>query len=580
MNSISNYEEISFVPITWKKWHALLRGVLEEWITPTDDNGEALLDIIANIEAEAGQSIKGFPPEVLEAKDPDTVTGVLKEAAERVYDEYTRAGEKLASFPKKVSLEFDSMIEDCGRVLRLAALARSTPDRFNSNDIATLHELTSGHSFKALPIDVFKDLIKINSSVVSAGQKMIPVPGGEMSFYTLMVVLFQKSRLISGITGVIDPATWSKLYSGKIGWSESAEPDSWINHYIYNEPFDPEYDSQTGDDEMIFLPSDSDRMTLETFLGRRSFNRLCDKEELISHGFSNYETDRINVLAKIAAFKENRQNTLRKLHRLVYEETLYPLRTRERNSGRFLSQEDAYHVRMDDQFFQGEIKKMEELLDKIFLGEETDGKDILFFLDQLDDFRFYVPLSDKPLVSSTMIKGIIDSCVIANEEIKSILREAILEEKFIDETDSILSSRTSQTQDKTPDQNGIQAILAELRSGGYIDNEGTINLSGAKFARHMVKSGYVKPGKSWKPWFRNPEWIRFSDEGFISNNEIQELTKELNWKPFDGIFKDKDGKRLSSSNLSKFFSDGDSSYSKRNALFLQIYHRLNQKTAI
>ena len=90
-----------------------------------------------------------------------------------------------------------------------------------------------------------------------------------------------------------------------------------------------------------------------------------------------------------------------------------------------------------------------------------------------------------------MIKGIIDSCVIANEEIKSILREAILEERLIDETDSILSSRTSQTQDKTPDQNGIEAILAELRSGGYIDNEGIINLSGAKFARHMVKSGYL-----------------------------------------------------------------------------------------
>ena len=92
-----------------------------------------------------------------------------------------------------------------------------------------------------------------------------------------------------------------------------------------------------------------------------------------------------------------------------------------------------------------------------------------------------------------------------------------------------------------------------------------------------MKSGYVKPGKSWRPWFRNPEWLDFSEDGVISNNEIQEITKELNWKPFDGVFKDKDGKKLSSSNLSKFFSDGDSSYTKRNAIFLQIYRRFNHK---
>ena len=178
-----------------------------------------------------------------------------------------------------------------------------------------------------------------------------------------------------------------------------------------------------------------------------------------------------------------------------------------------------------------------------------------------------------------MIKRIIDSCVLNNETVKSILRDAIMEDRLIEEISGEEGAKDIQGKvaKTSPDQGGIETAMAELRSGGYIDNEGTINLSGAKFARHLVKSGYVKPGKSWRPWFRNPEWLDFSEDGVISNNEIQEITKELNWKPFDGVFKDKDGKKLSSSNLSKFFSDGDSSYTKRNAIFLQIYRRFNHK---
>ena len=56
------------------------------------------------------------------------------------------------------------------------------------------------------------------------------------------------------------------------------------------------------------------------------------------------------------------------------DKTLYLLRTRERNSGRFLSQEDAYHVRMDDQFFQGEIKKRKSFLTKSSSVKKRTGR--------------------------------------------------------------------------------------------------------------------------------------------------------------------------------------------------------------
>ncbi len=50
-----------FIPLTWKEWHALLRGIGEGWIAPGKDSEANLLDVITNIEAGAERSFKGFP---------------------------------------------------------------------------------------------------------------------------------------------------------------------------------------------------------------------------------------------------------------------------------------------------------------------------------------------------------------------------------------------------------------------------------------------------------------------------------------------------------------------------------------
>ncbi len=569
-----------FIPLTWKEWHALLRGIGEGWIAPGKDSEANLLDVITNIEAGAERSFKGFPLDILKQENPSLVMNEIGEAAGKVAEAYSRAKPALESFHDTIAERLSSIAKDCDITIRMKALFDSAKDNFSIDEAVALHTLASGHSFKELALDVFVDMIRINSSVGSKSFRLIPLPGGEMSFYTLLVILMLKSHELSGMASPIDPAIWSELYSPKIEWTAPVDGNAWINNYIYSEPFASEEDSPSTEAATGFLPSESDKAFLEEFLGRRTFERSRDKEELINRDFEPFKPDKIWILSKIAQIVEDRPNTLRRLFKLLYEETNYLLRTRETGSGKYLSVEDAHQVLMDDRFLQDELKGLESRLDGIFRGEYPQDKDVLSLLDQLDDFRFYTSISDKPVVSSAMVKEIIDSLILANESIMSALREAILGEQILEKETNVSpagKSADSPAGSEPLYQSGTDAVLNELRSGGYIDNDGRVTLSGAKFARHLVKSGYVKPGKSWKPWFRNPEWIIFSEDGIISNNEIQELTKELNWKPYDGMFKDKDGKPLSSSNLSKFFSDGDSSYSKRNTLFLQIYRRLQSK---
>ena len=560
------------IPITWKKWYALLKGISEGWIKPCDENDDTLTDVIENLEVEATQSIKGFPTEILGHEDPGQAIDSMKSAARRIREAYSLAKANLGSFPGKIVSKIDSVVQECEVVQKLCDAATPTD----------IHSLASGYSFKELPPEVFRDLVRINSSAAVESFKLVPISGREMSFHAILVILMLKSHLFSNITSPMNPEIWSKLYSKKIAWNATPERNSWIINYIYEEPMAFGDGLPAEDDSQWLIPSSEDMATWESFIGRPSFNRICEKDELITHGFATYQSDKISILSKVAGIKKDRLAALQKLFKILVEESTYLLRTREALGNRFLSEEDAHHVFMDDQFLQEEQKRLEGLLDNIFQGIDPAGTDILSLLDQLDDFRFYVPLSDKPVVNSAMIRKIIDSCVLDNEMVKSILRDAVTDERILGEIRTVQDVRPEKqvSAESGRDQGGIDSILSELRSGGYVDNDGIINLSGAKFARHLVKSGYVKPGKSWKPWFRNPEWIRFSEEGIISNNEIQELTKELNWKPFDGIFKDKEGKRLSSSNLSKFFSDGDSSYSKRNALFLQIYRRLGHKMLV
>ena len=557
-----------YIPMIWKKWYSLIRGIEKGWIVPGNDADDTLKDLIINLEAEAGQSIKGFQSEILDLEDPNMVLDELEAAARKILKEYSAAQDALTAFTPEVIAAFRTLSADCDVVVQLTSLVSNKNNISLEEEIGTIHKLTSGHSFRGLSLESFRNLVRINSTATADSPKLVPLPGGELSFHTLLVILMLRSHLYSDMASPIHHGIWSGLYSGKIYWSETADHNSWINNYIYDE-------TPVLED----TPSDSDRSLLEDFLERRSFERICDKEVLISNEFSEYAIDRIKILTKVARIGNDRRDTLRRLYKLLHDETDYLLKTRDQNSGHFLSEEDAHQVYMDDQFLQHEHKALENRVERIFRDEDPDNTDILSLLDQLDDFRFYVPLSDKPIVNSSMIKRIIDSCVLNNETVKSILRDAIMEDRLIEEISGEEGAKDIQGKvaKTSPDQGGIETAMAELRSGGYIDNEGAINLSGAKFARHLVKSGYVKPGKSWRPWFRNPEWLDFSEDGVISNNEIQEITKELNWKPFDGVFKDKDGKKLSSSNLSKFFSDGDSSYTKRNAIFLQIYRRFNHK---
>ena len=156
-----------FIPLTWKEWHALLRGIGEGWIAPSKDSEANLLDVITNIEAGAERSFKGFPLDILKQENPSLVMDEIGEAAGKVAEAYSRAKPALESFHDTIAERLSSIAKDCDITIRMKALFDSAKDNFSIDEAVALHTLASGHSFKELALDVFVDMIRINSSVGS-----------------------------------------------------------------------------------------------------------------------------------------------------------------------------------------------------------------------------------------------------------------------------------------------------------------------------------------------------------------------------------------------------------------------------
>ena len=86
----------------WKKWYSLIRGIEKGWIVPGNDADDTLKDLIINLEAEAGQSIKGFQSEILDLEDPNMVLDELEAAARKILKEYSAAQDALTAFTPEV----------------------------------------------------------------------------------------------------------------------------------------------------------------------------------------------------------------------------------------------------------------------------------------------------------------------------------------------------------------------------------------------------------------------------------------------------------------------------------------------
>ena len=112
----------------------------------------------------------------------------------------------------------------------------------------------------------------------------------------------------------------------------------------------------------------------------------------------------------------------------------------------------------------------------------------------------------------------------------------------------------------------------ELISDGFINENGDVKVSKAKFARSLVEKEYVRASSSWRDIFRKMYYIKFREKTVLDCETINELTHRLVWEKCDGLYRH-NGSILTAKSLSKAFCDGDPDYKKRSHVFLTLYHK-------
>lgn len=632
-NSMPNQAK-KFIPIIWKKWFALLHGISEGEITPDDEAVDetkygtgSLQDTIINLKFEGIHSLSGFPLDLYKLDNPSMALSELDMAAKRIHNEYKKASSKLKQFSTSTQEDFEAIDKECSVVCKLIELYYSKvsvnqengcyydinedgvregfSDQFFDDDrIKDVYETAAGYCFTSISYEIFYNLINRYYSydyLIGVGEipdMIVPIKGREMSFYAFLIVLMlgrnlRPDKVTYTSNGIDDEfwikGAWAREFTDFIEWNSITENNSWIEEYMCTEE-EPEFDEKG----FYWYPkvelrnatgiSDEDKRELKVFLKRETFDNIISYDELVSHGFEEYPYDEIGILSSLAIIEDDRSAKLDRLYRLLMKETRYYLQSREWNCGCFVSEDCAKAILARNSELNNLLKEKELRLHRIFGGEKVKDN-ALALIDYLDTHSGFVNLSYKPIVTNTIIRTIIDSCINNNRNTLKLIREEIDNENYLGfpaKDDSVASAPAAvPTAVKVePGVNDIERTISELQSSCInVDGQDYVikeNVSKAKFARILVEQGYVKPRQSWKSIFRgfkNTDWENF-ERGIFKMSVINELTEELNWEPYGGRFKGaKSSDALTAAQLQRYFIDGDSDCKKRNKVFFKLYRK-------
>lgn len=594
--TVSHEMLAKYVPLVWMKWHAFFYGIASGEISPDDEKNEIelywLLDDFKADQVDAISIHSGFPVVLYDAQNREDIENALFFTAKKIQAAYSDAELKLKDFPDNIRQECAAINEDCNIVLDLLNCRNSigvTPeeeifDFFPSNFINPLFD--SGYN-KCFTINTFGKRYEPDSSLFRAlvnlsdtdyreefssieSFKLSPVPGRELSFYTL-ITLLALERNLAAQWEYDDQAFWANQMRKRILWPEGrkdAESDSyrWINYFINHYHCDKEYIKHSG-----FTEKDEELM--KSIIGRPLYNEILEPVNLAINNIAPYPFNKIAVMTAIAKIDDDRTDTLHRLFCLASDETRYFLLNMDALLEIFYDENDLSQMLENNQF-ESYMRRTSEIdLIELLFNEQYELS-VFDALGWLMDFDDKVDLSQKPKINRTIIKDIIESCVLYNVEVKNILKDAIEEELSLREQTS-----NSFTQERSVPVGQSKSILEQLIDYALIDKEGYLKVPRAMFARLLVKNIFVKPSDNYKHYTPKiyvyiASYLQAATD--LPYGIVREYTHMLmddikgSWQNIieacEGKLHDKKGS-LKGSDLAKAFSDGDSDYSKRRDSF-------------
>lgn len=415
-----------------------------------------------------------------------------------------------------------------------------------------------------------------------------PLPGYGMTVYAFILLLMMCRRRKTAFTtfdGDMNTISvpdlvedWATAFQKRLDWSEyHVQEDFWQEAYVSMKRLNKLPDKSVEEKYVKrLIEVHRERGVFESIVSRDNLLHIAKGEASREPSFDQYE-----YLHKCPSLTE--------LEIALFQETEYLYLNRVFITSCFILQEEAEHLRDDiSPLWKQDVEKDDAKIHSVYgNGNDRDTDLVLELLTSRGGF-LYARLNEQPVIYAEMVNRYLCDCIIQNENLQAIIRRRV--EYGAKETvkSTIERMKSRQSYESVCREEAKQ----ELRKEGIIDEDCNIQLRNttgkgkqyrttelARFlvsARPFPEKEYVAPKNGWvhfldklkssgSPDTHNPmanlrvkelkdgHFTQAFYDNRLKNDYGTAIINCLNWKLFDGVFKE-NGKALSGDELRRRFA--------------------------
>ncbi len=537
---------------------------------------------------------RALPCNLYDIDNPSGVINALRYIAKDILDNYAVARPYIKD--QDVLEDFDIIRESCKIVYELLNYKRDKDDFpgiyqgmefFSHLDMKPWYRILKD-CFEDTNYSTFSHALNLSEQytlvhedgefeqIDACSEKLTPTLNQGMVLYAFSVLLMTKRNIFTPrandweeITSSPIEKYWATQFSQRINWKTNyyyITEDSWKEAYLRDNPTPKSSDI-----------SINNRLLLHNFLGREVFEDLLSPESFEDYlkGYSpevNYD--------QYLYIRNKDKDCLANLRELLQVELDYLYNNISSYVSCFYEKEQAELDIQESVKRNSDSKnRNNQFIDEQFANiEKLDVDDVhrIFFNNALylDIYSW-----NQPMIFSEIVRGYLINCIVQEEKLTLILSQKINDLLAIrsNHNEAPIAEKSTRETPVNADSNSFVIDMKE-----YLEADGkTIKGKKAVFVRAMVRKGHVPPAdENWKEVFstgqRWKEILAPDSEIEINVNigdELSDLTRRMRWEDFNGKFIFK-GRKQTSHDLQKAFSDGDPRFKERGLALRGLYKKI------
>ncbi len=582
-------EVTAFIPTSWKLIDLVFRSIAQGHYAdftkppfPVDEDGIVLGSDIMDVDFhEASVSLfidscqrcsRRLPYELYELESPGLVIDAIRTVAQDISENYSVARQYIAD--SDVLELFDKIDENCNLIDRLIGYVPEVDkyggfiyqglEFFSHLDMKPWFKILNGTCLEELDYNTFAhtincegefDLVDDNGGIQHQDYRnsvLTPLIDYGMVIYAFVLLLMNKRSTHSPRNWAWDSdgeeyqnkKFWAVEFSKRINWDNElyyVKEDNWKEAYVSGGIITAT--EVVSEEEKLLIQELQDRGAFEEIVSLRFMDKLL-RPCTMGITYAQYLDIHRSTEERLTQLKEALAKELTYLYSSIEDTSALFMDKNAAEDAQYSSKLDYENKLRNDKYIEVQFSNLAHF------NAETVHR--VFFNNNL--FR-NIYIWEQPLVYSECVHKFIEGCIIQDEALSQIVFRKLCDGDF----------RQPQPTDskKEEDQSMEKSFLEDMKSvlSENHENKGTYEIKGtiSAFVRMLVAKGYVQTYADWKTVFsieRNKELFNTNSHKNVEDDELQQITRKLNWREYDNMFIHK-GIRLSWKRLQQAFSDGD-----------------------